>query len=129
MTIRKKYLGLALAIFVLEVLVATRLAHVRFIRGSVSDFLVVPLICFTIQAFRRVEPATLSVGVFLFACAVEVAQYFHLAEALHLPVGGILFILLGNSFSVMDLLMYFLGGVAAFVVDDRLLKERSAAPG
>ncbi len=129
MSLRKKYLGLALAIFVLEVLVATRLAHIRFVRGSVSDFLVVPLICFAIQAFRRVEPATLSVGVFLFACAVEVAQYFHLAEVLGLPAGGILYILLGNSFSPMDLLMYLLGAVAAFVVDERFLTERGPSAG
>ncbi len=119
--IRPRYLGLALAIFAAEVLVATRLAHIPFIRGSVSDLLVVPLLYFAIRTFRRVPPAPLAAGLFVFACAVEVGQYFHLADVLGLPPGSLWHILLGNSFSLMDMLMYGLGSIAAFGLDTRLL--------
>jgi hypothetical protein len=129
MSIRKIYLSLALIILGIEVLVATQLAHIEFIRGSISDLLVTPLIYFAIQAFRQFRPWPLSVGIFLFACAVEGAQYFRLADALHFPKGSILYILLGNYFSLMDVLMYFLGCVAAFVMDTWLLQNRSSSVG
>ena len=121
MTLRSKYLGLALILFLLEVLIATRLARIPFLRGSLSDILVVALVYFFVQALRTVQPLPLAIGVFLLACAVEVTQYFHLARALHLPKGSLFAILAGNTFSFMDILMYFIGSVASLAVDAWLL--------
>jgi Protein of unknown function (DUF2809) len=126
MSSRKKYIGLTLIIFGLEVLIATKLAHFKFIRENLGDFLVVPLIYFAIQAGRKMKPLPVSVGVFIFSCAVEVSQYFHLADALGFSQGGIFYILLGNYFSLMDLLMYFLGSVAAFLIDTWLFENRGS---
>ena len=128
MRIRLVCLGLALFIFGLEVLVATQLAQVKFIRGSMSDFLVTPLIYFAVCACRPVAPRPLAAGVFLFACAVEAAQYVHLADVLGFPRGSLFHVLLGNSFSLMDVLMYFLGCVAALGLDTWLLRRPRAAP-
>jgi hypothetical protein len=122
MTFRSKYLGLALALFLLEVLIATRLAGIPFIRGSLSDILVVALVYFFVQSLRKVKPLPLAIGVFLLACAVEVTQYFHLARALHLPKGSLLTILAGNTFSFMDILMYLIGSVASLAVDTWLFR-------
>ena len=122
MSVRSKYLGLALALFLLEVLIATRLAGIPFLRGSLSDILVVALVYFLVQAFRTVQPLPLAIGVFLLACAVEVTQYFHLARALRLPKGGLFAILAGNTFSFTDILMYLIGSAASLAVDTRLLR-------
>lgn len=122
MTLRTKYLGLALALFLLEVLIATRLAGIPFLRGSLSDILVVALVYFLVQATRTVKPLPLALGVFLLACAVEVTQYFHLARTLRLPKGSLIAILAGNTFSFLDILMYLLGSVASLAVDVRLFR-------
>jgi Protein of unknown function (DUF2809) len=122
MSIRNKYLGLALALFLLEVLIATRLARIPFIRGSLSDILVVALVYFLVQALRTVKPLPLAIGVFLLACAVEVTQYFHLARALHLPKGSLFVILAGSTFSFMDILMYLIGSVASLAADTWLFR-------
>jgi len=122
MTIRSKYLGLALILFLLEVLIATRLARIPFLRGSLSDILVVALVYFLVRALRTVQPLPLAIGVFLLACVVEVTQYFHLARALHLPNGSLFTILAGNTFSFMDILMYLIGSVASLAVDTRLFR-------
>jgi hypothetical protein len=122
MSIRSKYLGLALALFLLEILIATRLAGIPFLRGSLSDILVVALVYFFVQALRTVKPLPLAIGVFLLACAVEVTQYFHLARALHLPKGSLFAILLGSTFSFLDILMYLIGSVASLAVDTWLFR-------
>jgi hypothetical protein len=122
MTLRSKYLCLALTLFLLEVLIATGLARIPFIRGSLSDILVVALVYFLVRAFRTVKPLPLAIGVFLLASAVEVTQYFHLARALHLPKGSLFYILLGNTFSFMDILMYLIGSVASLAVDTWLFR-------
>ena len=128
MTIRAGYLAAAAALFVVEFLVATAFAHVRFVRGSLGDFLVVPFLYFLIQSFRRCEPAYLASGTFLFACAVEVSQYYHLASRLRLRPGSLAYTLLGDTFSFSDMLMDLLGAVAAYSLDRWSLSRRRPAP-
>ncbi|MES2933858.1 MAG: DUF2809 domain-containing protein [Pseudomonadota bacterium] len=123
MSLRQKYLALILAIFIIELLVATTLAQIRFIRGSISDFLVVALIYFSVQAIKPLPPLRLAIGVFLFACLVEISQYFHLADQLPIPPGGVVHILLGNTFSLQDIAMYLLGSIAAYGCDRWLCKS------
>ena len=122
MNLRSKYLFLALIFFLVEVLIATRLAGIPFLRGSLSDILVVALVYFLVQTLRTVQPLPLAIGVFLLACAVEVTQYFHLARALHLPKSSLFAILAGNTFSFMDILMYLIGSVASLAVDTWLFR-------
>ena len=114
---RNKHLLIALAVFVAEILVATTFSHIRFIRSFLSDYLVVILLYHLIKVFRQIPALPLAVAVFIFACAVEVSQYFHLADAMGLRRGGLLSILLGNSFSWLDILMYFLGCLTCYGFD------------
>lgn len=124
MSTRRNYLLLAIVIFILEVLIATRMVKFDFVRGSVGDFLVVGLIYFFIQAIRPSPPRKLAIWVFIFAVAVEISQYFHLAQALHFAKGSWQYIVLGNTFSWHDILMYFLGCLAAFLIDVTLFGRR-----
>lgn len=126
MPIRLIYALLALAIFLIEVLIATRLVDLDFIRGSIGDFLVVMLIYFFMQACRQWPAKTLAIGVFIFSCLVEFSQYFHLADLLGLRRGGVWHIVLGNVFSWQDIAMYLLGTLAAYGVDVAWLEKRNA---
>ncbi|MDX9956227.1 MAG: DUF2809 domain-containing protein [Anaerolineae bacterium] len=115
--IKLPYLLFAIGIFIVEVLIATVFSGIPFIRAFLGDYLVVILLYCLIRAFWNIAPSTLSVAIFLFACAVEIAQALHLADILGLPAGSLLSILIGTSFSWIDILMYGLGCLTAFLVD------------
>lgn len=107
----------AIALFVVEVIIATKLNGYHFIRAYFGDFLVVILVYCAVKAFWNVEPKRLAIGVFAFAVAVELAQLFRLADVLQLT--GWARVVLGTSFSFHDLLMYAAGCVAVWWVDTR----------
>ncbi len=121
---RTKHLVIVLVVFIAEILVATTFSHIRFIRSFISDFLVVIFLYHFVKAFRAVSPLTLSIAVFIFSCIIEILQYFHLADALGLPRGSLLSILLGTNFSWIDILMYFLGCLTSYYLDSFLLSKR-----
>ncbi|WP_338849083.1 DUF2809 domain-containing protein [Massilia sp. W12] len=114
---RLLYALLALAIFVIEVLIATRFVDLSFIRGSVGDFLVAGLLYCLAQAIRPSQPGPLACAVFVFSCVVEAAQYIHLADLLGFARGSVWHVLLGNVFSWLDIVMYLLGCAAAYGLD------------
>ena len=118
-----KHLLIVLPVFVAEILVATTFSQVRFIRSSISDFLVVILLYHLVKTLRPVSALPLAIAVFLFACAVETSQYFHLGDALGFRRGGLASILLGTSFSWADILMYFLGCSTSYLLDSRFLSK------
>jgi hypothetical protein len=114
MRIRAKYLLITLGLFIAEVLIATTFSHSRFIRSYLGDYLVVILLYCLVKSFYDVSPLVLSISIFVFACGVEIAQYFRLADVLGLRPGSTLSILLGTSFSWIDILMYFAGSLTAY---------------
>ena len=80
-------------------------------------FLVVMLVYCAVQAFWDVEPKRLALGVFVFACMIEVAQWFQLADVLHLT--GWARVVLGTSFSFHDIVMYAAGCLAVYWLDKK----------
>jgi len=116
---------IVIAVFIAEVLVATTFSRVVFIRSYISDFLVVILLYHVIKVFHDSSPSILAASVFIFACGVEVSQHFHLVDALGLRRGSLLYILIGTSFSWIDILAYFLGVLTSFLVDSFLISERA----
>lgn len=54
---------------------------------------------------------------FLFACAIEGAQYFHLAGVLGLRPGGVIWIALGATFHWTDILCYLVGCAIVLSLD------------
>jgi hypothetical protein len=128
MQTRAIHAGIAVAVLVAEILVATVFAPVRFVRSFLSDYLVVMLLYHAVRAATSLAPRRVAVGVFAFACIVEVSQYFHLVDVLGLRHGSLLAIALGNSFSVPDLLMYALGCLTSWLLDTRLLSRPQLRP-
>jgi hypothetical protein len=123
MKTRSIHFAIALGVFVAEILVATTFSHIRVVRSSVGDYLVVILIYHLVKGCRSFSPLPLAVGVFLFACLVEGAQYVHLVDTLGLRRRSLLAVLIGNSFSWSDILMYFLGCLTSWQVDARLISR------
>ena len=113
----------AIALFVIEVIIATKLNHYHFIRAYFGDFLVVILVYCAVKAFWNVEATRLAIGVFAFATAVELAQLFRVADALQLT--GLARVVVGTSFSFHDLLMYAAGCVVVYWLDTRLSRSHN----
>jgi hypothetical protein len=59
----------------------------------------------------------LAVSVFVLGVLVECAQYFSLADRLGFARGGVGSIVIGNTFGLSDVWMYFAGALTAWVID------------
>ncbi|MDQ1160145.1 hypothetical protein QE422_000513 [Chryseobacterium sp. SORGH_AS 447] len=103
-------------IFLIEVLIATVLNHMFFIRAYLGDVIVVMLIYTFIKSFFKIQhDIKLILGILIFSFTVEFAQYFNIAEKLGFQPGSILYIVVGNSFSWLDMLCYAVGCLLLFV--------------
>ncbi|MBN1612784.1 MAG: DUF2809 domain-containing protein [Polyangiaceae bacterium] len=114
---RRRYALFTLLLFASEVLIATRLADVPFVRGSLGDVLVVMLLYCLVLSLREVNRLRLAAAVFLFAVAVELAQCFDVARRLSFSPGSVGSIVLGSTFQWTDLLCYFVGCAGALALD------------
>lgn len=106
----KKYFLQAVSLFLIEVLIATIFRKIYFLRAYVGDILVVMLIYTFVLSFLKVKNKDkLLVGIFLFAVAIEILQFFKITELLGFSKGSIGYILMGNYFSWEDIICYAVG--------------------
>ncbi len=113
---RSIYFAVFILLFVTEVLIALFVKD-KIIRPYVGDIIIVPLIyCFVRMFFPR-KPRLLPLYVFLFAVAVEVLQYFDFVTKLGLDKFTVLRIALGSTFSLGDIVCYFIGGLVIFTAE------------
>jgi hypothetical protein len=92
----------------IEIFIATYVQD-RFIRPFVGDVLVVMLIYFFLKTFIQTQNRYLLVGVWVFACVIEVLQGFKLVNLLGLEQNQLMVILLGATFDGYDILAYSMG--------------------
>lgn len=118
-----KYFLIAVAIFVVEVLIATKLKDIFFVRAYLGDVFVVMLMYYFTKAFFDFEPVKLIIGIFIFSCSIEFLQYFHFGELLGFKDNKIVMIVLGNSFSWIDILCYFAGCAILYLIEVRNLSK------
>lgn len=104
-----KYFLAAIFIFLTEVLIATVLKDNFFIRAYLGDVIVVMLLYTFVKSFFTVNDTKLILGIFAFSCVVEFAQYFNIAEKLGFQPGSLMYIVIGNSFSWVDIACYATG--------------------
>jgi hypothetical protein len=107
---------LALVVFAMEVIIATQLPHVSWIRAYLGDVLVVVLLYAAARSVLRVNDYVLLLAVFVFACCIEFAQYFRLAERLGFVRGDVMYTVIGNTFSWGDIACYAVGCAATALV-------------
>ncbi len=124
MSTRTIHLSIVVGVFIAELLIATKFASIPILRSYISDYLVVILLYHVLKLFHDFRPPLLAATVFAIACVVEVSQYFHLADALGARRGSLLAILIGNSFSWIDVGMYFLGCLTSWALDACWLNSR-----
>ena len=89
------------------------------VRGSVGDVLAVMFVYAALRAITPWSMRTTALLAVAIGFAVEASQYVHLAERLGFAKGSVMYVLLGNTFSVMDLFMYGIGGALAWALDRR----------
>lgn len=107
---------ISVIIFFIEVLIA-KFVNDAFIRPYGGDILVVILIYYFVKSFLQVKPFYLALGVLLFAYMVEVGQYFKMVEVLGLQDYKLMRIVLGTSFSWIDILCYTIGAIICYLID------------
>ena len=122
---RKTYFLLTILLFIIELLIALYV-HDDFIRPYIGDVLVVILIYCFLRSFWDAKPMTIAISVLIFAFSVEFLQYLRLVDILGLRENKILSIIIGTSFSVVDLIAYLFGFliiIAAEKMSIKLKKE------
>ena len=127
MMFRPRYLLIAASLFVVEVAIATGAIPGAFVRNSIGDLLIIPLLYFFLRGLTKASPLVALAISLAAGLAAEVLQYLHLADLLGLRRGSLLYIVLGNTFSALDLLMYGIGGVLAAWLDMRALQKHRTA--
>ncbi|WP_300349625.1 DUF2809 domain-containing protein [Chryseobacterium sp.] len=104
-----KYLLLTILLFLIEVLIATVLKDQFFIRAYLGDVIVVMLLYTFVKSFLIINDVKLILGIFVFSCLIEFAQFFNIAEKLGFQPGSLMYIVIGNSFSWIDIVCYAAG--------------------
>ena len=93
-----------------------------FIRPYVGDMLVTLLLCCLCRVIIPSKLRLLPLYVFAFAACVEIGQYFDLVALLGLADNRFLSVLMGRTFSWLDLLCYAVGCIAAWGLDIAIRK-------
>lgn len=106
----KYYALLAVLLFGVELVIALWV-HDTLIRPFIGDVLVVMLLFCLLRTVIQINNQCLILGVLIFSYAVEIGQYFQLAQWLGLAQYPIARIVIGSTFDGMDLLAYTLGAL------------------
>ncbi len=116
------YLICSLLLTGVEIFIGARM-HDRIIRPYGGDYLVVILLYCLIRSFWEVPILVTGLSVLVFSYAVEVSQYFHLADRLGLRAPSLARTLLGTSFTWTDMLIYTLGILTVFGVEKLIRRD------
>ncbi|WP_280672531.1 MULTISPECIES: DUF2809 domain-containing protein [unclassified Dysgonomonas] len=105
-----------LLVFVIEVFIALFVRD-SFVRPFGGDILVVVMMYYFVKSFIQTKPLYIAVGVLLFAFAVEVGQYFNMIEVLGMQDNKVMRVVIGSSYSTIDLICYTVGASICYFVD------------
>ena len=113
----KSYFLLSLFLLAIELYTGIYM-HDAIIRPFGGDFLVVILLYCLVKSFLNSPVLLTACWILVFAYAVEVSRYFHLVRLLGLQHSNMAKILLGTSFSFIDMGMYTLGILLVIIVEN-----------
>jgi hypothetical protein len=102
------YLLLTVFLLIIEICIAVFVKD-TIIRPLVGDVLVVILLYCFFRTFLNIAVWKVALGVFLFACVIEVLQYFDYVALLGLENNRILSVIMGRTFEMLDFAAYFAG--------------------
>lgn len=115
MKLQYKYLYIFLFLLMIEIYIGI-FVHDNIIRPFVGDALIVGVVYFFIRSFIK-KLRFLPIYVFLFACAIEVGQYFNLVSLLHMENFKIARIIIGSTFDFKDIFSYLVGTIFIYVYE------------
>lgn len=121
---RLSYITGFLLLLIAEILIAL-FVHGGFVRYYLGDVIVVWVVyCFVKIFFPKINGYITAAGVMIFAFIVEFLQYIHIVDILGL--GDIKFfrVLIGTSFSTIDLLCYVVGTAVTMLLVYKTEKVR-----
>lgn len=127
MRFHRGYALLALALFLIEVLIALFIRD-RFIRPYLGDTIAVILVYAGLRAILPIGTIAAAATAFLIAVAIEFGQYFHILDLLGLAGNTLARIVLGTGFSGEDFVAYAAGALIVLAVE-RLLRPNPGISG
>ncbi len=110
---------ISLFIFIIEVIIGLYI-HDQIIRPYVGDIFVVILIYYFIKAFVTIKPLYIAIFTLIFSFIVETLQYIKFIEIIGLQDSTLAKVIIGTSFSWIDMLCYVIGFGCLFVMDKDL---------
>lgn len=113
---RRFYVAATLVLFGVEVLIAL-FVHDQVIRPYAGDSIVVLMVYTAVRAVTRLGVRAAALASFLFACAVEVGQYFHFVDRIGLGHNAFARTILGTTFVAEDFLAYAIGALVAVAAE------------
>ncbi|WP_233195824.1 DUF2809 domain-containing protein [Aquimarina sp. MAR_2010_214] len=96
----------------------------KIIRPYLGDTIVVILIYCFFRSFLKGKARLIAIGTLLFSYTIEILQYFNFVEVLGLGHYKLARIILGNSFSWLDMLSYTFGFIIVVWLDKIQLNKR-----
>jgi hypothetical protein len=119
------YISIIIGIFVIEVIIALGMLNNEFIRGSLGDLLILVIIYYILRLAFNISPVIAVITAVSIGFVAEGLQLFNLAEIMHFDKQSIMYIIIGNTFSTEDLLMYIIGGSIAFIFDKYVILRKT----
>ena len=113
---RTVYTVAVFVLLVVEIVIAL-FVHDNFVRPYLGDVLVTVLLCTMVRICVPDGHLWLPLGVFCFACLVEVGQSFHIVKRLGLSGNRFFSTLIGGTFDWRDILCYGIGCLAFHLIE------------
>lgn len=108
-------------LFITEVAIALFI-HDQFIRPYLGDYLVIFLLYYFTASFVKTKPTYIIIGILLFSYFIEMLQYLNIVDYFQIK-NKILRIVIGNTFSYEDLIIYTLAGISLYLIKSRCHKK------
>jgi hypothetical protein len=117
----KWYLLVTICLLCTEIAIAFFVKD-KIIRPYIGDLLVVILIYAFVKIWISNRELLVAISVFVFACFIELLQYFHIVEVLGLDGNKVATVIIGSKFNTLDIVMYLMGTIAV-IVTEKFLKS------
>lgn len=114
MKINIKYILSFIILFITETIIALFIND-TIIRPYIGDILIVILMYTFIKGFIQKSIKFLPMYLFFFASSVEVIQYYHIVDLLHLQNNKVISTIIGTSFDIKDIVCYLIGSILLVV--------------
>ena len=116
------YAFAAAGLFAVEVLIA--LYGEGFVRHTLGDVLATALVYMGVRTLSAARPLYVAIFAFAFSAGVEIAQALDLIGVLGLERSGLARLVLGTTFSWLDMAAYGVGAAGALWIDQSVYNMR-----